>query len=68
MVSTKILSSTTVFNIDSTNQHIRMISEGSCDTEEWSNDAEYFYRNKIHFKNKLNALLNHLLVYTGASQ
>jgi len=24
-----------------TNQHIRMISEGSCDTKDWSNDAEY---------------------------
>ncbi len=23
-------------------QHIRMISEGSCDTEDWSNDAEKF--------------------------
>ncbi len=22
------------------NQHIRMISEGLCDTEDWSNDAE----------------------------
>ncbi len=22
------------------NQHFRMISEGSCDTEDWSNDAE----------------------------
>ncbi len=22
------------------NQHIRLISEGSCDTEDWSNDAE----------------------------
>jgi len=22
------------------NQHIRIISEGSCDTEDWSNDAE----------------------------
>ncbi len=22
------------------NQHIKMISEGSCDTEDWSNDAE----------------------------
>ena len=21
-------------------QHVRMISEGSCDTEDWSNDAE----------------------------
>ncbi len=28
----------TVLNID--NQHIRMISEGSCDTEDWSNAAE----------------------------
>jgi len=22
------------------NQHIRMISEGSCDTKDWSNDSE----------------------------
>ncbi len=22
------------------NQHIRIISEGSCDTEDWGNDAE----------------------------
>ncbi len=22
-------------------KYIRMISEGSCDTEDWSNDAEY---------------------------
>ncbi len=22
------------------NEHIRMISEGSCDPEDWSNDAE----------------------------
>jgi len=42
-----ILSSKTDFNIDNKkvswalNQHIRMISEGSCDTEDWSNDAEY---------------------------
>ncbi len=21
-------------------QHVKMISEGSCDTEDWSNDAE----------------------------
>jgi len=30
-----------------------MISEGSCDTEEWCNDAEYsvlHHRNKWHFK------------------
>ncbi len=40
----------TVLNIDyhnnninvsyTANQHIRMISEGSCDTEDWINDAE----------------------------
>ncbi len=47
MFSTKILSTTIVFNIDeiknvtwAVNQHIKMISEGSCDTEDWSNDAE----------------------------
>jgi len=31
-----------------------MISEGSCDTEDWSNDAENpginHHRNKLHFK------------------
>ncbi len=35
------------------NQHIRMISEGSCDTEDWSNDAEnsvLLHKNKLHFK------------------
>ncbi len=47
MVATKILSSTTIFKIDikyvcrAVNQAIRMISEGSCDTEDWSNDAEH---------------------------
>jgi len=25
-----------------------MISEGSCDTEDWSNDAENLLRNKLH--------------------
>ncbi len=42
MASMKILSSTNVLNIDhiSSNQHIKMISERSCDTEDWSNDAE----------------------------
>jgi len=29
-----------IFRIFSPNQHIGMISEGSCDTEDWSNDAE----------------------------
>ncbi len=30
-----------------------MISEGSCDTEDWSNDAEnsaLHHRSKLHFK------------------
>jgi len=33
------------------NHHIRMISEGSCDTEAWSNDAENSalrHRNKLY--------------------
>ncbi len=36
------------------NQHIRMISEGSCDTEDWSNDEEnsaLTNRKKLHLKN-----------------
>ncbi len=43
----KIWNHRTVFNIDynkkkdwAANQHIRMFSEGSSDTEDWSNDAE----------------------------
>ncbi len=35
------------------NQQIRMISEESCDTEDWSNDAEnsaLHHRNKLHSK------------------
>ncbi len=35
------------------NQHIRMISEGSCDTEDWSNNAEnsaLHHMNKLYFK------------------
>ncbi len=35
----KILSNTTVSTLI-INQYIIMISEGSCDTEDWSNDAE----------------------------
>ncbi len=60
-VSIKILSSIMVFNIDnnkkcflkSANQHIIMIYEGSCNTED--NDAEnsaLHHRNKLHFKFK----------------
>ncbi len=39
--------------IRAADQHIRLISEGSCDTEDWSNDAEntaFHHRNKLHFK------------------
>ncbi len=62
MVSTKIsaLLSTLIiifffffFFFCTANQHIRMISEGSCDTEDWSNDAEnsaLHHRNKLYFK------------------
>jgi len=35
------------------NHHIRLISEGSCDTEDWSNDAEnsaLHNTNKLHLK------------------
>ncbi len=55
---TQILSSAIVFNIDgnnvslAANQLISMISEGSCDTEDWSNDAENTalrHNNKWHF-------------------
>jgi len=31
------------------NHHIRMISEGSCDTEDWSNDAENSALHQITF-------------------
>ncbi len=36
-----------------TNQHIRRISKGSCNTEDWNNDAEnpaLHHRNKLHLK------------------
>ncbi len=44
-----MLSSTNIFNFYNNkkcywstelDQHIRLISEGSCDTEDWSNDAK----------------------------
>ncbi len=58
-VYTKILCSTTVFNIDN-NQKCVLSSKSayyydfwrSCDTEDWSNDAEntaLHHRNKLHF-------------------
>jgi len=31
------------------NQHIRIISEGSCDTEDWSNDAENCFDGRKFF-------------------
>jgi len=31
------------------NQHVRKISEGSCDTEDWSNDAEKWKYEKCSF-------------------
>ncbi len=42
-----------LFQINSANLHIGMISEGSRDTEDWSNDADnsaLYHRNKWHFK------------------
>ncbi len=51
------------------NLHIRSISEESCDTEDWSNDAENTalnHRNKFYFKiNNLknNSNLTYLLIY-----
>jgi len=36
------------------NQHVRMISKGSCDTEDWGNDAvnsALITGNKLHLKN-----------------
>ncbi len=51
--SKKRLSGTTVFNIYSNvsraaNQHIRVISEGSCNTEDWSNDENSAVRQGIN--------------------
>ncbi len=51
-VPKKILSRTTVSALI-INQCVRMISEGSCDTEDWSNDVEnsaLLHRNTLHFK------------------
>ncbi len=49
-VSTKILISTTGFSIDNDQKcflsSIRMISEGSCDAEDWRNAKALHHRNK----------------------
>ncbi len=45
--------SSTLFPTLNINQNIRVISEGSYDTEDWSNDAEnpaLFHRNKLYFR------------------
>ncbi len=52
----------------SPNQHIRMISEGSRDIENWSNDAEnsaLHHRNKLHFKicSNINQLFKILILF-----
>jgi len=42
-----------IINVSVATNPIRRISEGSCDTEDWSNDAEnsaLHIRNKLHFK------------------
>ncbi len=56
-IYTKILSCTTIFIIDKMdNKIMRMISEGSIDTEVWSNDAE---------NSGLITGINDILKYTG---
>jgi len=44
--------------------HIRVIYEGSCDTEDWSNDDKFSFdhRNKLHF-----TIYSHRkqMIYTG---
>jgi len=39
------------------NQHIRMISEGLCDIEDWSNDAEKFNFTSQEYITFLNVFL-----------
>ncbi len=61
-VSTKILNSRTFSTLIiiivswPSNQRIRMISEGSCDTEDWSNDAE---NPALRHRNNINYILKH---------
>ncbi len=46
----QLFSTLIIINVSwAANQHIRMISEGSCDTEDWSNDAE---NTALHHRNK----------------
>jgi len=56
-----------------TNQHIRMISEGSCDTEDWRNDAENsaqvtcihyrIYSNCLLLNRKINTYIFYIMFY-----
>jgi len=39
-----------------------MISEGSCDTEDWSNDAE---NSALHLRNKCNILKQKTFILNG---
>ncbi len=48
------------------NQYSRMISEWSCDTDDWSNDAENSalnHRNKLHFKIYSNSKQSFWILY-----
>ncbi len=50
-----------LFIKESLKKHIIMISEWSCDTEDWSNDAEIsalHHRNKLHLKINYNRNLS----------
>ncbi len=54
----KTIKQQTIFNTDNIKhflkQHIRMISEGSCDTEDWSNNCWsiqlFHHNNKLHLQ------------------
>ncbi len=46
--------------------HIIMISEGSCETEDWSNDAEnsaLHHRNTLHFKMKYETIISIVVIF-----
>jgi len=36
--------------LEQQNQHIRIISEGSCDTDDWSNDGKNYISKYIQIK------------------
>ncbi len=71
-MTTKILSSTTVINIDNNkknvawapNQHIKIISEGSCDTEVWSENSALHHRNKLLYSVKYITILKVITGFT----